>query len=128
MADVYESVLALSKSGKVPPDFVRLAQDQPGPNNAFRGDSAPPVIDMSRPRPECGALMADATRERGLFQVVNHGVPAAAVSEELQPVGRAFFSLPRQEKQEVHCTGSFGSIEGYGVGITTRRNLEGKKN
>jgi hypothetical protein len=41
MAGVYESVLALSKSGIVPPDFVRSAQDQPGPN-AFRGDSAPP--------------------------------------------------------------------------------------
>jgi flavonol synthase len=77
-------------------------------------------------RPECGTLMADAAREWGLFQVVNHGVPAAAVSE-LQRVGRAFFALPREEKER-HCTGSFGSIEGYGVGITTRRNLEGKKN
>ena len=128
MAGVYESVLALSKSGTVPPDFVRSAQDQPGPN-AFRGDSAPPeaplpVIDMSRP--ECGALMADAATEWGLFQVVNHGVPAAVVSE-LQRVGRSFFALPREEKEQ-HCTGSgssvypaTGSIEGYGVGITGPR-------
>jgi flavonol synthase len=139
MAGVYESVHALSMSGTVPPDFVRSAHDQPGPN-AFRGDSGPeapppPVIDMSRP--ECGALMADAATEWGLFQVVNHGVPAAVLLE-LQRVGRAFFALSREEKEQ-HCTGSgssgypaTGSIEGYGIGITgprgSSRDLEGKKN
>ena len=90
MAGVYESVLALSNSGTVPADFVRSAQDQPGPN-AFRGDSAPPeaplpVIDMSRP--ECGALMADAATEWGLFQVVNHGVPGEAMAAMVAAVRR----------------------------------------
>ncbi|TVU28671.1 hypothetical protein EJB05_20200, partial [Eragrostis curvula] len=105
MGEPHQSVQALATSLRaLPPEFVRPEQEQPGATT-FRGSAAPeaPVIDMSEPG--CGARMADAAREWGLFEVVNHGVPAAAVAE-LQRVGRAFFSLPQALQKQKFQTGT----------------------
>ncbi|TVU30647.1 hypothetical protein EJB05_22278, partial [Eragrostis curvula] len=126
MAEVQQSVQALSVSGAVPPEFVRLEHDQPG-GATFQdtGLEEAPVIDMSKP--DCGSRMVEAAMEWGSFQVVNHGVPAAAVAE-LQSVGRAFFALPQEEKDRYAADPASGRIEGYGVGTRApRRNLAGKK-
>jgi len=115
--ETHQSVQELAASlCALPPEFVRSEHD--------RGAAAPdaPVIDMSEPG--FGARMAVAAREWGLFQVVNHGVPSAAVAE-LQRVGWAFFALPREEKERYAMDPASGKIEGYGTKL--QRDLEGKK-
>ncbi|KAL6622983.1 hypothetical protein ACP70R_032862 [Stipagrostis hirtigluma subsp. patula] len=79
-------------------------------------------------KPDCGALMAAAAAEWGLFQVVNHGVPATVLAE-LRRVGRAFFALPQAEKQRYATDPASPNVEGYAVGTQpkARRNLQGKK-
>ncbi|KAL5666519.1 hypothetical protein ACJX0J_026627, partial [Zea mays] len=122
--ETHLSVQELAASlGALPPEFVRSEQDQPGATT-YRGAAVPdaPVIDMSEPG--FGARMAAAAREWGLFQVVNHGVPSAAVAE-LQRVGRAFFALPTEEKERYAMDPASGKIEGYGTKL--QRDLEGKK-
>jgi flavonol synthase len=119
-----QSVQALATSlAALPPEFVRPDQEQPGATT-FRGPAAPeaPVIDMSEPG--TGARIAEAAREWGLFQVVNHGVPASAVAE-LQRVGRGFFALPQEEKERHAMDPASGKIEGYGTKL--QRDLDGKK-
>ncbi|GJN22392.1 hypothetical protein PR202_gb09948 [Eleusine coracana subsp. coracana] len=123
-AEAHQSVQALATSlCSLPPEFVRPEQEQPGATT-FHGAAAPdaPVIDMSVPG--SGARIAAAAREWGLFQVVNHGVPPAAVAE-LQRVGRAFFALPQAEKQRHAMDPASGKIEGYGTKL--QRDLDGKK-
>ena len=99
----------------------------PAPDQFVRSEHEPPpeipVIDMSSPYAGCG--MVDSAREWGIFQVVNHGVPAEAVSE-LQRVGREFFALPQAEKQRYAMDPSSGKTEGYGS-IQQRDAPDGKK-
>lgn len=123
MAEVQSVQVLAASLGAIPPEFVRSEHEQPGATT-FRGDAAPevPVIDMSEAG--CGARMAEAAREWGLFQVVNHGVPAEAVAE-LQRVGRDFFALPQEEKERYAMDPASGRIEGYGSKL--QRDLEGKK-
>jgi flavonol synthase len=122
--EVVQSVQALAPSlAALPPEFMRPNQEQPGATT-FGGPAAPgaPVIDMSEPG--YGARIAEAAREWGLFQVVNHGVPASAVAE-LQRVGRGFFALPQEEKERHVMDPASGKIEGYGTKL--QRDLYGKK-
>ncbi|CAL5019725.1 unnamed protein product [Urochloa decumbens] len=123
----HQSVQELAASlGALPPEFVRPEHEQPAAT-AFQGGAAPdaPVIDMSDPG--CGARIADAAREWGLFQIVNHGVPSSVVAE-LQRVGRAFFDLPREEKaRHAAMDPASGKIEGYGTTLRLDDDLEGKK-
>ncbi|KAM0829324.1 hypothetical protein ACQ4PT_066942 [Festuca glaucescens] len=121
MAGAMRSVHAL---GALPPEFSRSEHEQPGATT-FRVAAPPeiPVIDMSSPHAGCG--MADAAREWGIFQVVNHGVPAEAVSE-LQRVGREFFALPQAEKQRYARDPASGKTEGYGSTLQ-RDGPDGKK-
>nr|CAB3451184.1 unnamed protein product [Digitaria exilis] len=102
MGGVQRSVqeLAASLSAR-PPEFRRAA-----------APDAPPVIDLSAPG--CGERVAEAAREWGLFQVVNHGVPSSVIAE-LQRVGRAFFALPREDKERYTMDRASGRIEGYGT-------------
>ena len=73
--------------------------------------------------PGSGAIVAEAAAEWKLFQVVNHGVPAAVA--ELQRVGREFFALPQEEKARYAMDASTGKMEGYGSKL--QKDLEGKK-
>jgi flavonol synthase len=124
MGEAHKSVQELAASlSALPPEFVRSEHEQPAATT-LRGGAAPdaPVIDMSEPG--CGARIAGAAREWGLFQVVNHGVPPPVVAE-LQRVGRAFFALPREEKERYAMDPASGKIEGYGTKL--QRDLDGKK-
>ncbi|CAN6245969.1 unnamed protein product [Urochloa humidicola] len=124
MGEAHLSVQELASSlGALPPEFVRSEHEQPAATT-FKGGAVPdaPVIDMSEPG--CGARIAEAAREWGLFQVINHGVPSSVVAE-LQRVGRAFFDLPREEKERYAMDPASGKIEGYGTKL--QRDLEGKK-
>ncbi|KAM0829322.1 hypothetical protein ACQ4PT_066941 [Festuca glaucescens] len=125
MAGAVQSPQALASSpGALPPELTRSEHEQPGATT-FRGAAPPeiPVIDMSSSNAGCS--MAEAAREYGIFQVVNHGVPASAVCE-LQRVGREFFALPQEEKQRRYAMDpASGKTEGYGS--TMQQDIPGGK-
>ncbi|KAG8059327.1 hypothetical protein GUJ93_ZPchr0002g24196 [Zizania palustris] len=111
-----QSVQALAtKLGALPPEYVRSEHERPGVTTFREGDAPEiPVIDMAAPG--FVARMAEAAAEWGLFQVVNHGVPGAAVAE-LQRVGREFFALPQEEKERYAMDLASGKFEGYGSSL-----------
>lgn len=56
-----------------------------------------PVIDLSGSREDTMAALTGAAASWGVFQVVNHGMPASSMTEILA-AAREFFSLPEEEK------------------------------
>ncbi|XP_072952630.1 flavonol synthase 1 [Typha angustifolia] len=107
----------------IPSEFVRPENEQPG-RTTFRGPVPEiPVVDMSDPdRTRVVRAVVDASCKWGMFQVVNHGIPAEVI-KELQEVGKEFFELPQEEKEKYAMKS--GSTEGYGTKLG--KELEGKK-
>ncbi|KAG6511797.1 flavonol synthase 1-like [Zingiber officinale] len=120
-----QAIASLSAAANdIPAEFVRPEHEQPG-FTTYRGPAPEiPVVDLAG-EADRGALatrVAAAAREWGIFQVVNHGIPAEVV-RELQRVGKAFFELPPEEKEKY--ASKPGSTEGYGTKL--QKDLEGKK-
>ncbi|KAK8966237.1 Flavonol synthase/flavanone 3-hydroxylase [Platanthera guangdongensis] len=107
----------------IPPEFVRLEEEQPGMTTFHGPVPEIPVADLGGGKGE-GAMEAvvKAAEEWGIFQVVNHGIPAKAV-KELQRVGSEFFELPQAEKEKYAM--KEGKIEGYGTKL--QKEVKGKK-
>ncbi|KAK1604561.1 hypothetical protein QYE76_028234 [Lolium multiflorum] len=106
----------------LPPEFVRPEHQQPGATT-FSGAAEVPLIDMSMSN--AGCCVAEAAREWGIFQVVNHGVPSEAVAE-LQRVGIEFFALPQEEKER-HALDPASKLRTEGYGFTLGRDSDAKK-
>ncbi|XP_038993258.1 flavonol synthase/flavanone 3-hydroxylase-like isoform X2 [Hibiscus syriacus] len=128
--EVVERVQAMVSSSRtkdnIPIEFIRPEDEQPA-ITTFHGPIPDiPIIDFGDPNHEnIIRSMADASREWGIFQVVNHGIPLDLI-QRLQLVGREFFDLP-QEKKEVYAKPPGApSIEGYGSKVG--RDVNGKKN
>jgi len=63
-----------------------------------------PVIDIHElASPGTLALLDEACREWGFFQVIHHGIPATAIGE-IFTAAHAFFALPSGEKQRIGRT------------------------
>ncbi|KAG6662609.1 flavonol synthase/flavanone 3-hydroxylase-like [Carya illinoinensis] len=109
----------------IPAEFVRPQQEQPA-ITTFRGPVPEiPTIDLGDPDQEnLVRSIANASKEWGIFQVVNHGIPTDVISK-LQAVGREFFQLPQEEKEVYARPSSSQSIEGYGTKL--QKDLDGKK-
>nr|QMU26475.1 FLS1 [Muscari aucheri] len=108
--------------GTIPAEFIRPEHERPGTTTHHGPAPEIPVVDMtSRDRVKA---IADAAEEWGIFQVVNHGIPAGAI-EELKRVGAKFFALPQEEKEAYAAAPESGSLEGYGTKL--QRESEGKK-
>ncbi|EOA13631.1 hypothetical protein CARUB_v10026702mg [Capsella rubella] len=72
-----------------------------------------PIIDLSDPREEIVTnKLVKASEEWGVFQVVNHGIPAELM-QQLQDSGRKFFELPVSEKETVRKPADSTDMEGY---------------
>ncbi|XP_006280652.2 probable flavonol synthase 6 [Capsella rubella] len=72
-----------------------------------------PVIDLSDPNEELITnQLVKASEEWGIFQVVNHGIPAELM-QQLQDSGRKFFELPVSEKETVRKPADSTDMEGY---------------
>ncbi len=109
----------------IPAEFIRPEKEQPA-ITTFRGPVPEiPTIDLSDPDQEKVARsIAEASKEWGIFQVVNHGLPTDVITK-LQAVGKEFFELPQEEKElYAKLPGSQG-IEGYGTKF--QKDLDGKK-
>ncbi|KAK2656406.1 hypothetical protein Ddye_009458 [Dipteronia dyeriana] len=98
-----ESVQAVASicnlKDSIPSEFIRPEIEQPAITTYHGIAPEIPTVDISDPDVEkVVALMAEASREWGIFQIVNHGIPDHVISR-LQAVGRQFFELPQEEKE-----------------------------
>lgn len=117
---------SLSKlTDTIPAEYIRSEKEQPAATTLHGVVLEVPVIDMSDPEEEkVMKKIAEASREWGIFQVVNHGIPNEVI-RELQRVGKEFFELPQAEKEAVAKEPGGGSIEGYGTSL--QKDVDGKK-
>ncbi|CAH9084282.1 unnamed protein product [Cuscuta epithymum] len=104
--------------GTIPAEYIRSVEEQPAVTTVEGVDLEVPVIDMSE---EAAEKIGEASREWGIFQVVNHGI-SDEVIRELQRVGKEFFELPQEAKEAV---AKDGGIEGYGTSL--QKDMEGKR-
>ena len=112
----------ISSLNTIPPEFVRSENEQPG-KTTFNGLApAVPVINLSDTN--FSQAIVDASRDWGIFQVINHGIPSDVIVE-LQRVGKEFFELPQEEKEAYAVAPGSGSLEGYGTSL--QKEAEGKK-
>ncbi|KAL0360201.1 UNVERIFIED_CONTAM: Flavonol synthase/flavanone 3-hydroxylase [Sesamum radiatum] len=123
-----QSIASLSKhTDTIPPEFIRSEDEQPAATTLHGVVLEVPVIDLGLTddsnEKTIVELISEASRDWGLFQVVNHGIPDRTISN-LQRVGQEFFELPRAERELIAKTPESG-IEGYGT--TLQKEVEGKK-
>ncbi|CAN6217666.1 unnamed protein product [Urochloa humidicola] len=96
-----------SSEATLRPSFVREEDERPKVPHDIFSDEVPVIslegIDGAR-RAEIRARVAAACEDWGIFQVVDHGVDAALVSE-MTSLAREFFALPPQEKLRFDMSG-----------------------
>ncbi|XP_043715025.1 flavonol synthase/flavanone 3-hydroxylase-like [Telopea speciosissima] len=111
-------------SESIPDEFIRSEKEQPGITTYHGPVPEIPTVDFRDPDQEnLVRRISDASKEWGIFQVVNHGIPNEVI-EKLQKVGREFFQLPEEEKEAVARKPGSSTNEGYGTNL--RRSDEKK--
>ncbi|XP_052201866.1 flavonol synthase/flavanone 3-hydroxylase-like [Diospyros lotus] len=111
----------------IPAEFIRSENEQPAVTTFHGKVLEVPVIDLGcgeEEEEEVVRLVAEAGREWGIFQVVNHGIPNEVISN-LQRAGRQFFELPAEEKELYAKPANSKSVEGYGTKL--QKEVDGKK-
>ncbi|KAL0344457.1 UNVERIFIED_CONTAM: putative 2-oxoglutarate-dependent dioxygenase [Sesamum radiatum] len=124
----------LSETGltRIPERYVKKPSDRPHFLDSVDAASDEvnniPVIDMRgllsddmSLRRNTAALIKDACREWGFFQVVNHGV-RQELMERTRGVWREFFKLPLEEKHKYANTPN--TYEGYGSRVGVEKGIK----
>ncbi|GAB2224095.1 hypothetical protein Droror1_Dr00004842 [Drosera rotundifolia] len=109
----------------IPPEFIRSETEQPAITTVHGSVLEVPLIDLSdKGEEKVVDLIAKASTEWGIFQVVNHGI-SSEVIKRLQDAGREFFKLPQTEKEAYARPPDSKVMEGYGT--TLQKEVEGKR-
>ncbi|VVA13650.1 PREDICTED: flavonol [Prunus dulcis] len=117
--------IALMSKANIPIEFIRSEHEQPGITTVHGKVLECPTIDFSNQDDEkILNQIVEASRNWGMYQIVNHDIPNEAISK-LQAVGKAFFELPPEEKEVYAKPPDSKSVEGYGTKL--QKELEGKK-
>uniref|UniRef100_A0A5B6YUN1 Putative flavonol synthase n=1 Tax=Davidia involucrata TaxID=16924 RepID=A0A5B6YUN1_DAVIN len=97
-----QAIASLSKCmDTIPSEFIRSENEQPAITTVHGMVLEVPVIDLSNPDEEnLVHSIAEASREWGIFQVVNHGIPSDVISK-LQKVGKSSSSYHKKRKRFV---------------------------
>lgn len=109
----------------IPDEFIRSEKERPSTTTYHGPVPGVPIVDFAEPdKNKVDRAVAEAAREWGIFQVVNHGIPMEVI-QKLQKVGKEFFELPQEEKEAYAIKPGSKSLEGYGTKL--QKDLEGKK-
>jgi flavonol synthase len=121
-----QAIASLSMSiDTIPSEFIRFENEQPAITTFHGPVPEVPAIDFSHPDDEnIIRSISKASREWGMFQIVNHGIPNELISK-LQEVGKEFFELPQEEKETCAKPPGSKNVEGYGTKL--QKEVEGKK-
>ncbi|KAL3513594.1 hypothetical protein ACH5RR_026311 [Cinchona calisaya] len=121
-----QAIASLSKClDTIPSEYIRSENEQPAITTVRGVVLEVPVIDLSDlDEGKIVEMISEASREWGIFQVVNHGIPDEVI-RKLQQVGQEFFELPQEEKDVIAKLPGSSSIEGYGTRL--QKEVEGKK-
>lgn len=109
----------------IPDEYIQPEHEQPAKTTTVSPCPEIPVVNLGSGGggdKDVVRAICDASREFGIFQVVNHGIPMDVI-REVQRVGKEFFELPAEEKETYAMVPGSGSFEGYGSNI----NGEGRK-
>ncbi|KAF9608466.1 hypothetical protein IFM89_009832 [Coptis chinensis] len=120
-----QAIATLSKAmDTIPDEFIRPHEEQPA-LTTFKGPVPEiPTIDLSdHDQDYLVHTVANASREWGLFQVVNHGIPVEVISK-LQTVGKEFFELSQEEKEVYARPADSVSLEGYGTNLAKEAEVK----
>uniref|UniRef100_J3M3M3 Fe2OG dioxygenase domain-containing protein n=1 Tax=Oryza brachyantha TaxID=4533 RepID=J3M3M3_ORYBR len=117
-------VQALSESGAatIPERYVRPEAERPW-SAAEEGGTNIPVVDLSSPGPAAARAVAEACREWGFFQAVNHGVPPALL-RRARRVWRGFFHQPMEVKQRFANSPARDEGSGSRLGVDAAAPLD----
>ncbi|GAB2224214.1 hypothetical protein Droror1_Dr00004966 [Drosera rotundifolia] len=116
--------LSMTKN-TIPIEFIRSETEQPAITTVQGSILEVPSIDLNdTDEDKVVELIAKASEEWGLFQVVHHGIPSEVITR-LQEAGREFFELPQDEKEVYAKPSDSQDIEGYGTKL--QKEVEGKK-
>ncbi|CAN6482782.1 unnamed protein product [Victoria cruziana] len=117
--------IASSMLDNIPSEFVRSETEQPGTTTYLGPAPEIPTVDLGDADSEQVLRnMVKASKEWGIFQLVNHGIPEEVI-RKLQSVGKEYFELPQEEKEAYARDPDSSSLEGYGTKL--QKDLEGKK-
>nr|Q9M547.1 RecName: Full=Flavonol synthase/flavanone 3-hydroxylase; Short=FLS [Eustoma grandiflorum]AAF64168.1 flavonol synthase [Eustoma grandiflorum] len=121
-----QEIASLSKViDTIPAEYIRSENEQPVISTVHGVVLEVPVIDLSdSDEKKIVGLVSEASKEWGIFQVVNHGIPNEVI-RKLQEVGKHFFELPQEEKELIAKPEGSQSIEGYGTRL--QKEVDGKK-
>ncbi|KAL5704261.1 flavonol synthase [Ranunculus cassubicifolius] len=121
-----QAIATLSKTLDTIPDaFIRSEIEQPALTTFTGPVPEIPTIDFSDPDQEnLISTIVNASKEWGLFQIINHQIPVEAI-KNLQSVGREFFELPIEEKEAIARPADSKTLEGYGTRL--QKEMAGKK-
>ncbi|KAH0745839.1 hypothetical protein KY285_007496 [Solanum tuberosum] len=112
----------------IPSEYIRSENEQPAATTLQGVVLEVPVIDISNVDDDEEKLVkeiVEASKEWGIFQVINHGIPDEVI-ENLQKVGKEFFEeVPQEEKELIAKKAGAQSLEGYGTSL--QKEIEGKK-
>ncbi|PHT38425.1 Flavonol synthase/flavanone 3-hydroxylase [Capsicum baccatum] len=112
----------------IPSEYIRSKNEQPAATTLHGVVLQVPVIDISdidANEEKIVKEIAKASKEWGIFQVINHGIPDEVIAN-LQKVGKEFFEeVPQEEKELIAKNPGSQSIEGYGTSL--QKEVEGKK-
>lgn len=103
--------LSESSLAAIPAHYIKPQGDRPSLSAGLDSAASIPTVDLEDNDGGVAAAVAEACREWGFFQVVNHGVDRGLVERAVE-VWRAFFRLSLEEKQAY--ANSPATYEGYG--------------
>lgn len=130
--------LAEDKLDVIPPEYIQPAEEHKDMGDALEvvkaqikeGTPKIPVVDLrafdsgnEEIRQACVESVRKAAEEWGMMHIAGHGI-SAELLEKVRQVGKRFFDLPIEQKEQYANNQDSGNLQGYGSKFSN--NLNGK--
>ncbi|KAJ9184378.1 hypothetical protein P3X46_004109 [Hevea brasiliensis] len=114
---------------KIPDKYILPVQERPNttqaePSEVCRENIKLPIVDFAElqgsNRPQVLKSLADACKQYGFFQLVNHGIPSDVISGMIDAAKR-FFELPYEERSKYMST-DMKALVRYGTSFNQNKD------